>query len=144
MREARPNLVLTYIDFVEHAFDPLVISGIDGQVWGPNIIACITYRLPYTYHGSQCSITFGLADEVVCNTLVGAPFMIKGRLVHHAADNVVTSGIFGVQFPCTMEKPSRTDDLSAHVEGQQSAMWTSCVSVALDTVLIDGRGIVAS
>lgn len=150
IREARPDLVLMYADFAENDFDPLVTGGIDGQVWGPNIIACITYKLPYTYHGNPCNITVGLANEAVCNTLVGVPFMIRGRMVHHAADNVVTSGVFGVQFPCTMEKPTRTDNLLAHTEGQQAAVLATTNALKSHsqaantaeacTVLSDGRG----
>lgn len=83
----------------------------------------------------------------MCDTLIGIPFMIKARLVHDIAQNVVTSGVFGVRFNCTMEKPTSSDDLPAHVEGQGAAVLTAGADgdpQASMTTLTDGRGGVSS
>ena len=117
-----PHLVVAFVDFTKDNFDPLSIGGIDGQRWGPSVTACITYLLPYVIQGHATTVTFGLAEETVCNTLIGTPFMEKARMTHAAAENIVSSAVFNQVFTVHMERPSKTDAPPRHQPGQEAAV----------------------
>eukprot|EP00978_Attheya_sp_CCMP212_P027903 scaffold94718_cov32-Attheya_sp.AAC.1 len=53
IRQLRPDLVASFTDFsTDNRYDdPLTIGGIDGQVYGPSVMATISYRLPYIFQG---------------------------------------------------------------------------------------------
>jgi len=116
-----PPLIASFIDFAKSEYDALAIGGIDGQVWGPDITACITYRLPHTVQGMPATITIGLADECITNTLVGIPFMTRARLIYDAAEQVVHAGVFGTTWRVTMERPTKSDGPPARAGGSDGA-----------------------
>ena len=114
----------SYSDFAKSEYDALVIGGIDGQVWGPDITACITYRLPHTVQGMPATITIGLADECITNTLVGIPFMTRARLIYMTWQNRwFTREYLGLRGGSQW---SNRQNPTAHQHGQEDQMGQRC------------------
>ena len=114
--------MVRYTDFDAENFDPVAVGGIDGQEWGTDIVACVTYRLPWVINGSEAELTFGLADEVICNSILGIPFIERAKMVIDVAGRVATSATLGVTFPVTMEEPRTTSTVPEHVRGNEAAV----------------------
>jgi hypothetical protein len=126
IRQLRPDLVTQFIDLNDdNRYDPLTIGGIDGEVYGPSVTAIISYRLPYIVNGHNCSITFGLAEQAVTNSLVGLPFMIMAGMVHSAKDRMVSSTVFASSYVCEHLQPVQTDAPGRLMENDTSRHWWS-------------------
>ena len=108
IREMFPHLIAGYIDCATDGFDDLPIGGTDGGAKGPAIVAVIIYHLPHVIHGHPATISFGLADSVMCDTIVGAPFIVATKLNVSLADRVAVSPLLG-SFPISMERPVLSD-----------------------------------
>lgn len=117
VKAMRPDIVVQFIDFANSEYNPLAIGRVDRQAWGPDINACIIYKLPYTMQGFPATLTIGLADECIINTLVSLPFMIKAKLVHDTAERIVMSGVFGSTWQIRHERPFKVDALPTYVGG---------------------------
>ena len=120
-----PHLVVRYTDFDTEEFDPIAVGGIDGQKWGTDIVACITYRLPWIINGSEAELTFGLANEVICNSILGVQFIERAKMVIDLAGRVATSATLGVTFPLTMEEPRASSTVPEHVQGNEAAVLST-------------------
>lgn len=65
--------------------------------------------MPFTVQGVEAIITFGLADVVLANTLVGIPLMKKAGMIYNAANNSLVSGALGLTFHVKMEVPDNSN-----------------------------------
>jgi hypothetical protein len=143
IRQLRPDLVTGFIDLtIDNRFDPLTIGGIDGEVYGPSVTAIISYRLPYIVNGQNCSITFGLAEQAVTNSLVGLPFMMMAGMVHSAKDKMVSSTVFASSYVCEHLQPVQTNAPSQLMENDTASALV--VTAQSQPILVSNRGEIAS
>jgi hypothetical protein len=142
IRQLRPDLVISFIDFAtdpQSRYDPLTIGGIDGQVYGPSVTATITYQLPYIVNGQTCSITFGLADHAVANSLIGIPFMVLTGMVHAAKEKMVSSTVFAASYAYEHLQPVQTDAPHQLMENDNATVLVT----PAQQVLVSRRGEIA-
>ena len=99
-----------------------MIGRIGGHKWGTDISACVIYRLQWIITGSEAELTFDLADEVICNSILGVPFIERAKIVVDLVGLVATSVTLEVMFPFTMEQPRATSTVPEHVRGNMAAV----------------------
>lgn len=90
--------------------------------------------------GQPETITFGLDDEGVTNTLIGILFMEKAHLIHAAAEKTVTSTVRQQAFPVKHEVPAKTDVPPHHVAGENTAVFTAPVLPPPPVLLLPSQG----
>lgn len=80
INERFPDIVLTYTDFGKEGYDALRIGGIEGGDFGPDMRACIMYNTPFVTLGQHVTITFGLSETCVSNSILGIASQVKARM----------------------------------------------------------------
>jgi hypothetical protein len=69
--------------------------------------------------GQQETMTFALADECVCNTIMGLPFIIKAKMNYFPSQSKVMSELFAVSFPVVLKEPVCSTVTPQFVGGEQ-------------------------
>jgi len=103
-----PHLVCCGRNIKEDGFSELNVQGIDGQEYGPKVTHTVTYYMPYFIDNNRATITFGLAEDCVADSILGITSIKLQKMVHSAADEVVTSSLYGVSFPVIMQRPTQS------------------------------------
>ena len=96
-----PNTVIKFTVLHTSNFDPTTIGGIAGQSWIHYVPSCINYKLPYHVKGLISSLTVGIRDVYITNTLIGLHSIIKAKLMDCVSQKTVISAIFGLSLPVT-------------------------------------------
>lgn len=127
IHERFPDVDLAYTDFEKDGYDALRIGGIEGGDFGPDVRACITYNTPFITLGQRVTITFGLSDTCVSNSILGIATQTKARMTFMPAEGVVTSPTLNATFKVFMEQTKSSDSLPLHVlnPGQTQAFVSS-------------------
>ena len=84
------DLVIHFTGFHVYDFDSVTIFIIGEQDWGPDGSAGIHYKLPYHVQGILTSLTIGITDKCIKNTLVGQLCMVKSNIIHDDSQKTAT------------------------------------------------------
>jgi hypothetical protein len=100
--------VATYTDFRKEGFETFDIGGIDDDEQGITVDAAITYYTPFFHNGEQVKIQFALSESLTTNTILGFPSIVRMKLAMLLHKGYIHSEVFNMQFPITMQVPTRS------------------------------------
>jgi hypothetical protein len=108
-RERAPHLVSRYIDFATKGFDPIVVGSVDADsVDRLEITAIITYFMPFQVDAHPTTISFGLAERVATNTIIGHPCFKTMRATIDYNHNTVFMARIGASFVMFDDVPTQS------------------------------------
>lgn len=122
MSGRHPHLLESFIIFEGTEYDELAIGGDGGADYGTDVMATITYRMPYVIQGRPTTITFGLARKTICKSLLGMPFFIRAKGLYTILDGIVLSAVFGVLFPVQMKEISTETSAPSFSGGKETGV----------------------
>jgi len=93
-----PHLMEDFTVFKGTHFDKLEVGGVGGEDYGTDVMATITYKIPYIVKGRHATIIIGLSRKAICKTLVGMPFFVGAKVSYAVAKGIMSSAVFGVSF----------------------------------------------
>ena len=117
-----PHLVESFVIFEGTEYDELAVGGVGGADYGTDVMATITYRMPYVIKGRPATITFGLARKAICKSLVGIPFFIGSKMSYSISEGIMSSAVFGVSFPVQMKEISAETSAPSFVKGNETGV----------------------
>ena len=68
--------------------------------------------------GQDFTVTFGLSDMVVDNTILGWPLKVKILILYYASENMASRTVFGFSLLFTNETPNYDKESPVHRYGK--------------------------
>jgi hypothetical protein len=119
--EKHPHLVhqFAYLKDLDD-MSPFGIGGIGADSQGPQVVALITFKMPFRVNGTSVYFTMALGEEVATNSILAFPFFKATKSIIMLGEDTIVGGLLGVSFQMEYMVPPRA--ASAPMVAQEASV----------------------